>query len=267
MQKDIFIQARMGSTRLPGKVLTIIGDKPILVRTYHRIRKTALAKHVVVITSTDQKDDQIEAVCHQYNIPVFRGSELDLLDRHYKAALKFQSDYVFKIPSDCPLSDVGIIDQVIKLAEKYDYVSNYHPPSFPDGLDVEGASFKCLQLAWKNATASHEREHTFPYIWDQPNTFSIGNLENKLQNMFMTHRWTIDYQEDIDFIKTIYREFDYSDDFGFHEVLQILNKKPELMKINDKYNGVNWYRNESHNLKTIDKNQYKKEPLRLINED
>ena len=75
----------------------------------------------------------------------------------------------------------------------------------------------------------------------------------------MTHRWTIDYREDMDFIKTIYREFDYSDDFGFHEVLQILNKNPELMKINDKYNGVNWYRNESHNLKTIDKNQYKKE--------
>jgi len=151
MQKDIFIQARMGSTRMPGKVLTNIDNVPILVRTVNRIRRCKLASNIVVITSNDRGDDEIVKICNKFSIPVFRGSEHDLLDRHYKAASFFGSDYVFKIPSDCPFADSDIITEALKISDKFDYVSNYHPPTFPDGLDVEGARFNILEKAWKLA--------------------------------------------------------------------------------------------------------------------
>jgi spore coat polysaccharide biosynthesis protein SpsF len=265
MQKDIFIQARMGSTRMPEKVLSVIYNEPLLVRTVSRIRKCKLAKNVVVITSKDTKDDKIEQTCKKFHIPVFRGSENDLLDRHYKAASFFGSDYVFKIPSDCPFADVDIITEVLKMSEKFDYVSNYHPPTFPDGLDVEGARFKILEEAWKFAEKPYEREHTFPYIWDNPKRYNIGNFTNSRGNMFMTHRWTLDYPEDLKFIKAIYREFKDVDYFSFTEILNLLKKKPELTKLNSIYNGVNWYRNEKENLKTIDSSLYQHN-LELKNE-
>ena len=244
MQIDIFIQARMGSTRMPGKVLEEVNGIPILVRTYNRIRRCDLAKNVAIIASTNKKDDQIENVCKKYSLPLFRGSEEDLLDRHYKAALFYGSEYVFKIPSDCPFSDVEIINKVLKMSDKFDYVSNYHPPTFPDGLDVEGAQFKILQNAWKFAKKKHEREHTFPFIWDNPDKYKIGNLLNKKGNMFIIRRWTIDYPEDMKFIKEVYKKFSYRDYFGFEEILDLLKTKPEISKINSKYNGINWYRNE-----------------------
>lgn len=257
MQKDIFVQARMGSNRLPGKVLEEVNGLPILIRTYNRIRKCELAKNVVVITSINKKDDKIENICKKYSIPLFRGSEEDLLDRHYKAASVYGSDYVFKVPSDCPFSDVEIINKVLKMSNKFDYVSNYHPPTFPDGLDIEGAKFNILKDAWKFAKKKYEREHTFPFIWDNPNEYKIGNLINTRGNMFMTHRWTIDYPEDMNFVKEVYKEFNYSDYFGFDEILDLLKIKPEISKINKKYNGINWYRNEKNNLKTINSNEYR----------
>ncbi|WP_440647141.1 cytidylyltransferase domain-containing protein [Candidatus Pelagibacter sp. HIMB1521] len=257
MQKDIFIQARMSSTRMPGKVLFDIQNIPILVRTINRIRRCKIADNIVVITSTNEKDGEIEKICNKFSIPIYRGSESDLLDRHYKAASYFGSDYVFKIPSDCPFTDSEIITKVLKIADKYEYVSNYHPPTFPDGLDVEGARFDILEEAWKFATKPHEREHTFPYIWDNPSKFKMKNFNNKRGNMFMTHRWTLDYPEDLIFIKAVYKEFNYKEYFSFEEILNLLKKKPELSKLNSMHNGINWYRNEASNLKTIDSSQYK----------
>lgn len=260
MQKDIFIQARMGSTRRPGKVLQEVGGVPILLRMYDRISKSKLAKNIVIITTTNEIDDKIFDLCISMGILVYRGSETDLLDRHYQAALKFGSDYIFKIPSDCPLADPEVIDQVLKLSYDYEYVSNYHPPTFPDGMDVEGCSFKLLELAWKNAELPHEREHTFPYIWDQPDKFSLGNVVNPYGDMFKSHRWTIDYEEDLQFMEAIFSEFDYSNDFSFGDVLTLLQEKPSLKRINAKYNGVNWYRKEVGNLKTIDESLFNEEP-------
>ena len=257
MQKDIFIQARMGSTRMPGKVLVNINNVPILVRTVNRIRRCKLASNIVVITSNDRGDDEIVKICNKFSIPVFRGSEHDLLDRHYKAASFFGSDYVFKIPSDCPFADSDIITEALKISDKFDYVSNYHPPTFPDGLDVEGARFNILEKAWKLANKPYEREHTFPYIWDNPSKFKIKNFTNKKGNMFMTHRWTLDFPEDLNFVKSIYREFNYAEYFNFEEILNLLDKKPKLSKLNSMHNGVNWYRNEKDNLKTIDPSLYR----------
>lgn len=261
MQKDIFIQARVSSTRLPGKVLKEIEGQPILVRTYNRIRLSKKAHNVVVITSDKIIDEKIVSICKLNNIPVFKGDEKDLLDRHYKAALFFGSKIIFKVPSDCPLSDYKIIDSVLDMSDNYDYVSNYHPPTFPDGLDVEGADFKTLKHAWLKAEKKFEREHTFPFIWDNPKRYHLGNLVNKKGNMFMTHRWTLDYQEDFLFLKKIFKEFDFKNDFDFYDILKLLKKKPKLKLINSKYNGVNWYRNENQNLKTINANLFKNEPV------
>lgn len=260
MQKDILIQARMGSTRLPGKVLESVGGIPLLLRTYNRVRLSKLAQNVVIISSTEKKDDVIEELCIQNDIQIFRGSENDLLDRHYQAALELKSDYVFKIPSDCPFSDPAIIDTVLGMASSFDYVSNYHPPTFPDGLDVEGAKFELLEEAWRSATKKFEREHTFPFIWDNPDRFTIGNLNNELGNMFLSHRWTLDYPEDLEFVKRVYREFDYDELFGLTDILALLESKPEIKEINNMYNGVNWYRNEINNLKTVSQDEYRQEP-------
>ena len=179
----VFVQARMGSTRLPGKVMKKILGREIVLWQIDRIKKARTVGGVVVITSVKKEDDAIAELCIKNHIDFYRGDPLDLLDRHYQASKKFKADFVVKIPSDCPLTDPKIIDAVIGLwknnPSKYDYVSNYHPPTFPDGMDVEGCTFKVLELAWKEAKKPHEREHTFPYIWDNPDRFRIGNLLNK----------------------------------------------------------------------------------------
>lgn len=260
--KLVCVQARMGSTRLPKKVLMEALGKPLLVHQIERIQRAKNVDKVVVITSTEKENDLIENICKEGNIDCFRGSELDLLDRHYKAAIEYQADFIIKIPSDCPLVDPKIVEEVVSMWELnkdlYDYVSNYHPPTFPDGLDVEGCTFEALELAWRSATEIYEREHTFPYIWDQPNKFRIGNVMNNYGNMFMTHRWTLDYPEDYQFIKTIFEELRNLPYFGMSDVLDLLQRRPEISEINRMHVGINWYRNHEGILKTVDKTLYKK---------
>jgi spore coat polysaccharide biosynthesis protein SpsF len=171
---------------------------------------------------------------------------------------------VIKIPSDCPLIDPEIIDKVILYyinnKEKFDFVSNLHPPTYPDGNDVEVMSFETLENAWINAKKDFEREHTTPYIWENPDKFRIGNVvwEEEL-DYSMTHRFTIDYKEDYEFIKKVYDEL-YEDNnrFGLKDILELLGKKPEINKINEMYAGVNWYRNHLNELKTISSEQTRK---------
>ena len=260
--KLVCVQARLGSTRLPKKVLMEVLGKPLLLHQIERIEHAKDVDKVVVITSTQKENDLIEEICKEGNVACFRGSELDLLDRHYKAAIEYRADFVIKIPSDCPLVDPKIVQAVLTLWESnknlYDYVSNYHPPTFPDGLDVEGCTFETLEFAWHRAKKTYEREHTFPYIWDQPSKFRIGNIVNRYGNMFMSHRWTLDYLEDYQFIKTIFEELRNIPYFGMSDVLDLLERKPEISEINKMYLGVNWYRNHAGMLTTVDQSQYKK---------
>jgi spore coat polysaccharide biosynthesis protein SpsF len=186
-----------------------------------------------------------------------------LLDRHYQTVKKLNADAVVKIPSDCPLIDPKVIDEVIEyyITNKgnYDFVSNLHPPTFPDGNDVEIMSFTVLQDAWINAKKVFEREHTTPFIWENPDKFRIGNvLWRKNLNYSMTHRFTIDYKEDYEFIKRVYEElYEKNDKFGLDEIIELLESKPEIKKINQMYAGVNWYRNHINELKTITSEQTK----------
>ncbi|NWG27209.1 MAG: NTP transferase domain-containing protein, partial [Ignavibacteriaceae bacterium] len=168
----------MGSSRLPGKVLLPLAGKALLLRMYERVSFAKNAGEIVVAITEDKNDNQLLEICEQNGIKVCRGSTFDLLDRHYQAAKKYNADAVVKIPSDCPLIDPEIIDKVILYyinnKEKFDFVSNLHPPSYPDGNDLEIMSFETLETAWKEAKKDFEREHTTPYIWENPEKFRIG---------------------------------------------------------------------------------------------
>ena len=258
------IQARMGSTRLPGKVMLPLAGKPLIIRMQERISLSRYAGEIVIAITDDESDDQLFKLCKQNNLNIFRGHSLDLLDRHYKAAKEYNAELVIKIPSDCPLIDPEIIDKVIQYyisnRDKFDFVSNLHPPTYPDGNDVEIMSFKVLENAWINAKKDFEREHTTPYIWENPDKFRIGNLVWETGfDYSMTHRFTIDYKEDYEFIKKVYDEL-YEDNnrFGLKDILALLAKKPEIKKINEMYAGVNWYRNHLNELKTISPEQTRK---------
>ena len=254
----IIIQARRGSTRLPDKILLPICGKELLVRMVERVRKSAYGTNVVVSTTNRKEDDIIIEICKRENINYFRGETFDLLDRHYHTSLFFEADIIAKIPSDCPLIDPHIINKVFYHFfinyPNYDYVSNLHPPTYPDGNDVEVMKFSALESAWRNAKEIYQREHTTPYIWDNPNMFKIGNvLWDSGFDYSMSHRFTIDYQEDYEFVKKVYEEL-YCNNlyFDLNDILHLIEfKKPEIKEINKKYLGVNWYRHYLGNLKTI----------------
>ena len=260
----VCVQARFGSTRLPGKVLRKVLGKELLLHVIERIERAKTVDDVVVIT-TNTPENPIVDLCINAGIKYYEGSETDLLDRHYQAAKLYNADFVVKIPSDCPLTDPCVIDEVITLwkdnQDSYDYVSNYHPPTFPDGLDVEGCPFPVLELAWKEAKEPHMREHTFPYIWDNPKRFRIGNVANPRGNMFLSHRWTLDYEEDYLFIGRVFEELQDKPDFLMDDILELLKEKPDLMEINQMHKGINWYRHCEGKLNTVSRYLYKKDQL------
>jgi len=230
----------------------------------HRVKASKQTSTVVIATTTDKQDDVIEEMCKQENFPCFRGHPTDLLDRHYKAALQYQPDAVVKIPSDCPLIDPKVIDRVIEFfidsSDQYDYVSNLHPATYPDGNDAEVMSFKTLEEAWSDARRQLEREHTTPYIWENPEKFRIGNVEWETGKDFsMSHRFTIDYKEDYEFIRAVYDElFPKNPLFGLDEIVALLENRPDIFAINSKFAGVNWYRNHLDELKTVTSEQTRK---------
>jgi len=257
------IQARNQSSRLPNKVMMHLCGKPLLIRMVERVLLSKQTAEVIVATTTDKSDDSIEEICINNKIKVFRGHPTDLLDRHFKAALEYDADAVVKIPSDCPLIDPQVIDKVLKFyidnSDKYDYVSNLHPATYPDGNDVEVMSMSVLKIAWENASKDFEREHTTPYFWENPDKFRIGNVEWETGlDYSMSHRFTIDYMEDYLFIKAVYDELYHSNpEFSLNDILELLERKPEIKQLNEKYIGVNWYRNHLNKLKTITKEQTK----------
>ncbi len=257
------IQARTGSSRLPNKILMPLAGKSLLERLVERVQWSELTGKIIIATTEEKSDDIVQKICNENNYLIYRGSTEDLLDRHYQAAKILNADAVVKIPSDCPLIDYRIIDKVIdyfiKNSDKFDFVSNLHPATYPDGNDVEIMHFSVLEKAWKEATKNFEREHTTPFIWENPDKFRIGNVEWETGlNYSMSHRFTIDYPEDYEFIKRVYDELYYKNPkFSLDDILKLLEENPEIRKINEMYNGVNWYRNHLNELKTITADQTK----------
>jgi spore coat polysaccharide biosynthesis protein SpsF len=251
------VQARTSSTRLPGKVLLPLLGQPLLVRMIERLHAARLAGVVVVATTTDLVDDPIEALCVAEGIPCFRGHPTDLLDRHVRAGQWLEADAVVKVPSDCPLVDPRIVDRVIgeflRRPDRYDYVSNLHPASYPDGNDVEIMAMPALHAAWREATRSFEREHTTPFLWERPERFRLGNVAlDKGRNLSMSHRWTLDYHEDYLLIQAIFEAlYPRHRCFGLGDILALLKRKPKLMALNARHAGVNWYRHHLPELRTV----------------
>ena len=259
----IVVQARMSSSRLPGKVMLPILGESLLYRMVERLRMINHKAEIVIATSQESSDDVISHESARMGIECYRGSLNNLLDRHYQVGIQTGAAIVLKIPSDCPLIDPRIIDEMLDFFEanpsRYDYVSNLHPASFPDGNDVEIMTLECLERTWKEAEKPLELEHTTPYIWENQEKFRIGNvLWPSGDDYSMSHRFTIDYEADYQFIKRVFEElYPKQADFSCGDILNLLEEKPEIYTINAKYAGVNWYRNHLDELKTISPEQTK----------
>lgn len=231
----IIVQARMTSTRLPGKILREVLGKPLLEYQIERLRQVRLADELVIATTANDTDQPIMDLCERLGVAYYRGSQEDVLSRYYEAATQFDADVVVRVTSDCPLIDPGVIDELIGLyidnRDKYDYVSNTLERTYPRGLDTEVFSMVALEKAHKEAREQPEREHVTLYIYRCPEQFRLGNFGNAID--YSHHRWTVDTPEDFRFIKLIIQElYPINNRFTWLDVLNILNEHPEWLEIN-----------------------------------
>jgi spore coat polysaccharide biosynthesis protein SpsF len=226
------VQARMGSTRLPGKVLLDLGGKTVLGRVLRRLQRSTLLEQIVVATSTHPADDTVVEECSRYEVSVFRGDEADVLDRFYQAAKRFEAQIVVRITADCPLIDAEIIDKVIRefTSRRPDYASNTLRRTYPRGLDTEVMTFKALQRSYAQAGESYQRAHVTPFIYQNPDRFEVFSVENEID--YSDYRWTLDTAEDLQFLRAVFQRMNNRDDFSWRDVLQLLESEPQLMEIN-----------------------------------
>lgn len=233
MKTLIIVQARMTSTRLPGKVLLPLAGEPMLTRLIERLRRVRRADGIVVATSTNATDDPIAALCAQLGVPCHRGSEHDVLSRYADAARVHGADVVVRITSDCPLIDPALIDQTIAAFDEggSDYVSNMLPPTWPYGMAVEVFSAAALAQAHAEATQAAEREHVTPFLYWHPERYRLRNVASPLD--LSHHRWTVDTPEDYALVS---RLFDHlmpnRPNFTQSDVLALLDAHPDWIAIN-----------------------------------
>jgi len=234
MNVIVIIQDRMGSTRLPGKALLPLGGKPAIQHVIERAKLIPGTSQVIIATSISPIDDPLAQFCDSIDVPVFRGSENDVLDRYYKTAILYKADVIMRITGDCPLIDPVESGKVI---EKFfetgvDYVSNTNPPMLPDGLDTEIFSIATLNKAWENAKKKSEREHVTLYIYSSPSEFKIGSV--LYQEDLSRYRFTLDEADDYTFLQEVFTILKKKGQFGYlNENMQILKENPDILKINN----------------------------------
>ncbi|MEI8365625.1 MAG: glycosyltransferase family protein [Parachlamydiaceae bacterium] len=231
----VILQARMGASRLPGKPLKTILGKPLLTYQIERLRRAKKIDTIIVATTTAPQDDAIVTWCREENVSVFRGSELDVLDRYHRAAIQFSATAIVRITGDCPLIDPVVVDQVIAFYEdskpQYDYVSNSLQRTFPRGLDTEIFSFEILDRAAHEAKLPEEREHVTLYFYEHPEKFKLGSVVQQIDQS--QHRWTVDTEEDFELVTKIVTElYPHNSEFTTADVMQLLKKHPEWTAIN-----------------------------------
>lgn len=221
----------MASHRLPGKVLADVGGRPMLWHAVHRAGQAARLDGVLVATSVNPADDEVEAFCVANRIDVHRGSEEDVLDRFYQAASAHRATSVVRLTADCPLLDPDVIDRVVADFQTggADYVSNTVERSYPDGLDVEVCSFQTLERAWREAEWASEREHVTPYVWKHPDRFTIRQVVQAED--LSSLRWTVDDPRDLELVRSIYGLLG-PDACRMSDVLDVLRRNPELARLN-----------------------------------
>lgn len=242
------IQARMGSTRFPEKILKKLNEKTVLEHIVKRVNDSGV-DICIVATTLNPRDDIVEEFCRTHGVACFRGSEDDVLERYYQAASHYQLDVIVRITADDPLKDSEVIKKAIDLLlkGKYDYVSNTIKPTYPEGIDVEVFTYAALEKAYQEANLPSEHEHVTPYIWKNRQIFSTYNFENEIDLSGM--RWTMDTEDDYRFMQRVYSNFVGRDNFSMGEVLEYLSKNPDILKINQGH-----IRNEGY-LKSIEKEQ------------
>lgn len=227
------IQARMGSTRLSGKVLKPLAGVPVIEHVVHRVRSAAMVDDVMVVTSIDPSNIPLIHVVSGLGCRVFVGSEDDVLDRFWQAARLTEADHLVRVTADCPVIDPDVIDSAIRLhlAENNDYTSNTDPPTWPDGLDVEVMTRAALETAWSKARSTPEREHVTPYVRNNPQFFKLGGVRSPID--LSHHRWTLDQSEDYALLQTVFGElYKPGGIFRYGEILDLLTRKPELTDVN-----------------------------------
>lgn len=232
MKVVAIVQARMGSTRLPGKVLKDLAGETMLARVVGRLRHANQVNEVLVATTGHPDDDAIVDECHRLSVVVSRGDQDDVLDRYFKAAQFAGADVVVRITSDCPLIDPEITDKTIQsfLDIGPDYAANTIVRTYPRGLDTEVISINALARAWQEARHAYEREHVTPYIIEHPDMFKLLSVTGDRD--YSAHRWTVDTPDDLEFVRAVYDRLRSEGMFSWREVLDLLNREPELLDLN-----------------------------------
>jgi spore coat polysaccharide biosynthesis protein SpsF len=228
------IQARIGSTRLPKKVLLDLKGKTVLEHVVERVKKSNKINELIVATTINIEDLEIVKLCSNKGIRVFCGSEDDVLDRFYQITKLMNPKHIVRITADCPLIDPDIINKTIDLhlLKNSDYTCNTLKETFPDGLDVEIFTYEALQKAWKEAKLTSEREHVTSYIRNHREIFKISGLEN-IQNL-SKKRWTLDEYDDYKFLKIIFESvYAVNSDFRMDDILEYLRRNPDVEEINN----------------------------------
>lgn len=235
MKIGVVVQARMGSTRLSGKVLKTISDKTILNHVIERLKQSKYTEAIVIATTVLERDSLIEAEALHSGALVFRGSEDDVLSRYYHAAKENQLDVVVRVTSDCPLIDPIVLDEMINFYITHDFeiVTNVgnelSDRTFPRGLDIEIFSFKALENAYQNAHKPYHREHVTPYLYEKAE--KIFYFKNDTD--YSQYRWTVDTEEDFQLISAIYHYlYEGTHNFYLKDVINLFDEHPELAAIN-----------------------------------
>lgn len=232
MRTVAIVQARMGSTRFPNKVMRELNGTPMIGVLLDRLRRAKRVDDVMVATSDDPRNDPLAEYVRGLGVDVFRGSENDVLDRYYRAARQAGADIVVRITGDCPLIDPELVDEVIALytTSKVDYASNIQPPSYPDGLDTEVFSFSALEKAWQAARAPREREHVTPFLRES-REFTRANHRNNGRDE-SAERWTVDEPEDFEIVERVFTHFHPRRDFSYADVRALRSRHPEWFMTN-----------------------------------
>jgi spore coat polysaccharide biosynthesis protein SpsF len=235
MKTTIIVQARMTSSRLPGKVLKTVLGKSLLEIELERLMGSKLADQIVVATTKNQDDQPIVDLCNKLNVAYFRGSEDDVLSRFYFAVKEFKADQIVRITADCPVIDPRVVDNVITYYKsnypRYDFVANCIERTYPRGMDTEIFSCAALEKAFFEATKQPDREHVTPFIRTNSKYFKLANI--RYYKDFSSHRWTVDTKEDFELLKLIIENlYPKNSLFSLEDCLELLEKHPEWQNIN-----------------------------------
>ena len=232
MKVVAIVQARMGSSRLPGKVLKDLEGETMLARVVQRLSRASLIDETLIATTDRPADDAIVAECRRCSVPVFRGDQEDVLDRYFRAAQFTKAEAVVRITSDCPLIDAEVTDRTIAafLKEMPDYASNFQVRTYPRGLDTEVMTVQALERAWRSGNQPYQRAHVTPYIYEHPAEFNILSVTGDAD--FSQYRWTVDTPDDLEFVRAVYAGMKGRDNFRWLDVLALLDREPGLTELN-----------------------------------